>query len=269
MRERIALNWPALLLVSVSVGISLSNVVTLPLPVVVTLAAGCGGLALNEPVPARRLALAAAALVVAGLWWGGLRTVALEESVLAGHLGETASARVVVTGPARRSQFSLRVPARVVRFGTIALTERVLLQLPPERAPPQGAVLELRARPVEPRGPETGFDERGWLARQGVHVVLQGRDARIVGRRGGIGGVADRLRAHVERTLASGTTGEQRAVLTGIVLGEDAGLTTELRDAFRASGLMHLLAVSGQNVVITAIGVVAVARVAGIGRLGR
>ena len=56
-------------------------------------------------------------------------------------------------------------------------------------------------------------------------------------------------------------------MLAGIVLGEDAGLTTELRDAFRASGLMHLLAVSGQNVVITAIGVVAVARVAGIGRL--
>jgi competence protein ComEC len=267
VRERIARNWPALLLVAVSVGIVLANWVRLPLLVLVTLAVGCAGLVLREAEPRRRLALAAAALVVAGLWWGGLRSVALEESVLAGHLGETASARVVVTGPVRRSQFSLRVPARVMRFGTIALTERVLLQLPPGRAPPQGAVLELRARPVEPRGPETGFDERGWLARQGVHVVLQGRDSKLVGRRGGIGGVADRLRAHVERTLASGTTGERRAVLAGIVLGEDAGLTTELRDAFRASGLMHLLAVSGQNVVITAIGVVAVARVAGVGRL--
>ncbi len=267
MNERIARNWPALLVVSSCVGIALANWIRVPVAVLLALGVAFVALALRETAGGRRLVFAASALLIAGLWWGGLRTGALEESVLGSHLGETASARVVVTGPARRSEFSLRVPARVVRFGTAALAERVLLQLPPERAPPQGSVLELRARPVAPRGPETGFDERGWLARQGVHVVLQGRDARIVGRRGGIGGVADRLRAHVERTLASGTNGERRAVLVGIVLGEDEGLTTELRDSFRASGLLHLLAVSGQNVVITAVGVVSVARVAGIGRL--
>ena len=70
---------------------------------------------------------------------------------------------------------------------------------PPGRAPPLGAVLELRARPLAPRGPETGFDERRWLARRGIHVVLEGAGWRVVGRRGGIGGVADRLRAHVAR----------------------------------------------------------------------
>jgi competence protein ComEC len=128
-------------------------------------------------------------------------------------------------------------------------------------------VLELRARPVAPRGPETGFDERGWLARRGVHVVLRGEGWRIVGRRGGIGGVGDRLRAHVETTLARGTTGERRQLLGGIVLGEDSGIEPELRDAFQASGLMHLLAVSGQNVAIVAFGVVLAARILGLGRL--
>jgi competence protein ComEC len=159
------------------------------------------------------------------------------------------------------------VPAEVRRFGGLVLRERVLLELPPERAPPQGAVLELRARPVAPRGPETGFDERAWLARRGVHVVVRGERPRLVGRRGGIGGVADRLRAHVETTLARGTSGERRRLLAGIVLGEDGGLEREVRDDFQASGLTHLLAVSGQNIAITAIGVVAVARVAGLGRL--
>ena len=155
-----------------------------------------------------------------------------------------------------------------MRFGPTSIRERVLLELPPERAPPQGAVLELRARPVAPRGPETGFDERGWLARRGVHVVLRGDDGwRIVGRRGGIGGVGDRLRAHVEATLARGTTGERRRLLTGIVLGEDSGIDRELRDAFQASGLQHLLAVSGQNVAIVAVGVVMAARIVGLGRL--
>jgi competence protein ComEC len=149
----------------------------------------------------------------------------------------------------------------------VSIRERVLLELPPERAPPQGAVLELRAQPVAPRGPETGFNERGWLARRGVHVVLRGEDARIVGRRGGIGGVGDRLRAHVESTLARGATGERRRLLAGIVLGEGSEIGQELEDAFEASGLMHLLAVSGQNVGIVAIGVVTAARVLGVGRL--
>ena len=159
--------------------------------------AGCAGR--SRAQGPRRLALAASRSHASGLWWGALRGDALDQSFLAQRLGESAPARVVVTGPARRTPFALRVPAEMTRFGDEQIRERVLLELPPERAPPQGAVLELRARPVAPRGPETGFDERGWLARRGVHVVVRGERPRIVGRRGGIGGVADRLRAHVER----------------------------------------------------------------------
>ena len=260
-------HWPALLVALACAGLAVS--VWLRLPVVLLLPAVSVLLAAALVASGTaRLVAVGAALVAAGLWWGALRGDALDRSLLADRLGESASARVVVTGPARRTPFALRVPAEVLRFGATEFRERVLLVLPPERAPPQGAVLELvRARPVAPRGPETGFDERAWLARRGVHVVLEGDGVRIVGRRGGIGGVADRLRAHMEATLARGTSGERRALLAGIVLGEDGGLDSELRDAFEASGLMHLLAVSGQNMAITAVGVVAVARVVGVGRL--
>ena len=266
MRRLLESGWPALLLCAACVGLTLS--VWLRVPAVALLPAACAaatGALLGRDL--RRLALAGLALAILGLWWGALRETALDRSVLSRHIGERAPARVVVTGPVRRTPFALRAPAQVVRFGDQVLRERVLLLLPLGRAPPQGAVLELRAQPVEPRGPETGFDERGWLARQGIHVVLRGDDPRVVGRRGGIGGVADRLHAHVEQTLARGTAGERRAVLTGIVLGEEGGIDRSLRDAFRASGLTHLLAVSGQNVAITAVGVVWVARLAGIGRL--
>jgi competence protein ComEC len=266
VRRLVETSWPALLVCAACVGLALSVWVRLPADVLLpgACAAAAGAFVARD---LRRLVLAGLALALIGLWWGGLREVALDRSMLESHIGERMEARVVVTGPARRTPFALRAPAQVVRFGETSLRERVLLELPPERAPPQGSVLELRARPVEPRGPETGFDERGWLARQGVHVVLRGEDARVVGRRGGIGGVADRLHAHVEKTLARGTTGERRAVLTGIVLGEDDGIDKSLRDAFQASGLTHLLAVSGQNVAITAVGVVWAARLAGIGRL--
>jgi competence protein ComEC len=259
-------HWPALLGGTACVGLTAS--VWIRPPIALVGVATCVALAVAAAGrDTSRLVLGALALGLVGLWWGALRGDALDRSVLEGRLGDTAATRVVVTGPARSTPFALRIPAEVRRFGTTRFRERVLLELPPERAPPQGAVLELRARPVAPRGPETGFDERGWLARRGVHVVLRGEGARIVGRRGGIGGVADRLRAHVESTLARGTTGERRALLAGIVLGEDEGIDDAQRDAFRASGLMHLLAVSGQNMAITALGVVALARVVGLGRL--
>jgi competence protein ComEC len=266
VRRLVETNWPALLAAAACSGLT-SSVWLRPSPALLLSAAAAAGLAAVKEREVRRVALAAVALALVGLCWGALREGALDRSVLAARIGERADARVVVTGPVRRTPFALRAPAQVVRFAGLELRERVLLELPLGRAPPQGAVLELRAEPVAPRGPETGFDERAWLARQGIHVVLRGDDARVVGRRGGIGGVADRLHAHVEQTLARGTTGERRAVLTGIVLGDDDGIARSLRDDFRASGLTHLLAVSGQNVAITAVGVVWLARIAGLGRL--
>ncbi len=266
-RRLLETGWPALLVGAACIGIAVSTWVRPPpaQPAAVAAVAVAGALMARDT---RRLALAAVALACAGLWWGTIRNDALEQSFLTAHLGEPASARVVVTGPVGRTPFAVRTPAEVHRFGSSGIRERVLLELPPERAPPQGAVLELRARPVEPRGPETGFDERGWLARRGVHVVLRGDDGwRVVGRRGGIGGVGDRLRAHVEATLARGTAGERRRLLAGIVLGEGSGIDKDLRDAFQASGLTHLLAVSGQNVAIVAFGVVLAARIIGLGRL--
>jgi competence protein ComEC len=266
IRRTLATNWPALLVTCACAGIA-ASVWARPLPAlsaVASLATFSAALASRDE---RRLALAGVGLACAGLWWGTIRGEALDRSYLAERLGHEAPARVVVTGPARTTPFSIRVPGEAVAFDSEGIRERVLLELPPERAPPQGAVLELRARPVAPRGPETGFDERGWLARRGVHVVLRAEEWRIVDRRGGIGGVGDRLRAHVEATLARGTSGERRRLLAGIVLGEDSEIDKELRDAFQASGLMHLLAVSGQNVAIVAFGVVLAARIVGLGRL--
>jgi competence protein ComEC len=196
-----------------------------------------------------------AALGLAGLWWGGARLDALDRSPLQPHLGETRPARVVVTGPARSGLFSLRVPAEARRFGRVGLREPVLLRLPLGRAPPQGAVLELVATAEPPRPPAGGFDERTWLRRKGVHVVLRADRWRQVGRRGGLSGLTDRLRARLVRSMAPGLRGERRAVVAGVVLGDEAGLSEELQERFRASGLFHLLAVSGQNVALVAAGV--------------
>jgi competence protein ComEC len=61
--------------------------------------------------------------------------------------------------------------------------------------------------------------------------------------------------------------GERQALLEGVVLGDDQGLSDGLRRDFRASGLYHLLAVSGQNVALVAGGVLALAWLLGVPRM--
>jgi competence protein ComEC len=216
----------------------------------------------------RRAVLLAAALLLGGLWWGSLRLDALDRSDLAALAGEAARARVEVTGPAARSEFSVRVPIRVRRFSRLFVDERSRLELPPGRAPPQGALLDVIAAVRLPRPAEEGeaFDEAAYLRRQGVHAVLRADGYRIVGHRGGPAGAADRLRSGLSRSLAPGLAGERRAVIAGIVLGEDEGLDAALREDFRASGLYHLLAVSGQNVAYVVAGVILAAWLLGLSR---
>jgi competence protein ComEC len=249
-------------------GLAAANAVRVASVVVVFVALGTACLAALWVGHARTL-LVAGALACAGLWWASARLEALDRSVLASRAGETERALVVVTGPARKGAFEQRLPVRVVRFGTRAVRESALLELPLGRSPPQGALLALTATIELPRGPERGFDERTWLRRQGMHIVLNGRNWRIVGRRGGLGGVADGIHSWLARRLAPGAHGERHAVIAGIVLGEDEGLSEDLREDFRASGLYHLLAVSGQNVALVAGGIFLLGWLLGISRVAR
>jgi len=214
-----------------------------------------------------RFGLVAAALCLLGWWWGSGRLDVLDRSPLRPEIGRAGHALVTVTAPPRRSRFEIRVQGRATWFRDRRVDEAVQLELPVGRSPPQGGILEALVVVEAPRGPENGFDERTWLRRHGVHVVLRADEWRLVGRRGGLGGVADRLRRQLSRSMAPGLAGERRAVLEGIVLGDDEALTDETRDDFRRSGLYHLLAVSGQNVVLVAGGVLLLAWLLGIPRL--
>jgi competence protein ComEC len=255
---------PHLFAVCVCLGLATANLARGTWPA--SFAAGCAGCGAIVAVGERRVRLACAALVLLGWWWGSARLNALDRSVLLGRVNTSERARVVVTAPARRSRFELRVPGQVRSFGRMRLHESILLELPLGRAPPQGAILEAVTTVRLPRPPKNGFDERTWLRRHGIHVVLRADRWHQVGRRGGLGGVADRLRASLARSIAPGLSGERRGIVEGVVLGDEQGLSEELRQRFRVSGLYHLLAVSGQNVVLVAGGALALFWLLGLPR---
>jgi len=217
--------------------------------------------------PRLRLAATAALFLLFGLALGSLRLTSLDRSPLLPRVGESAAARVVVVGAPRVSSYAVSAVGQVERFGRKPLRERVWLSLPAGKAPPIGAVLELGVKVELPAGPSaSGFNQREWLARQGIHVVLSASSWRLVGRRGGIAGVGDRLRERLAHDLVPGLEGERRGLVLGFVLGEDEGLSDGLRQSFRCSGLYHLLAVSGQNIAFLVAGVLGLAWLCGIPR---
>jgi competence protein ComEC len=201
----------------------------------------------------------AVALALVGWWWGSERLQALDRSVLAPRIGTAGDALVDVSEPPRRGRYEVRVRAVAVRWSGARIHEPVLVLLPGRRAPPQGARLRILGTLRAP-----GDFERTWLRRHGVHVALRASVWRVVRVRGG---PADRLHAWLARASTPGLAGERRAVIEGVVLGEDGDLSDTLRQRFRASGLYHLLAVSGGNVVVVAGGTVAVALLVGVSRL--
>ncbi|MGY3336280.1 competence protein ComEC [Streptomyces filamentosus] len=82
-------------------------------------------------------------------------------------------------------------------------------------------------------------------------AVLKARSGppRIVGAPSALQRTAGGLRAGL-RTATDGLAPDARALLPGLVVGDTSRIDTELRDAFEATDLTHLLAVSGSNLAI-------------------
>jgi competence protein ComEC len=252
---------------AVCVGLTGATVARIGLVPAALVAAASLALAAGATSPQAALGLAGLGLAVAGWGIGSVRLAVIDHSALAPLIGTAERAVVEVEEPARRGSFEQRVRAVVLRWRDLRPREPVLLELPLGRAPPQGARLALIGLLRAPRGPSHGFDERAWLRRHGIHAVLRAQDWRVVGRRGGLGGIADRLHAWLAGASVPGLGGVRRGVIEGVVLGEDAGLPDGLRQDFRASGLYHLLAVSGGNVAVVALGTLWLALLLGVPRL--
>ena len=126
----------------------------------------------------------------------------------------------------------------------------VLLRINGSHGPDRGSILRVSGSVSAPRGPQDGFDEQAWLAHQGIHAVLRVGSQQVIGRRGGLWGLADRARTSAVRALEPAGVGDPGQVVVGLAFGGSAGMSPQAVLAFRASGLAHLLAVSGGNVAL-------------------
>ena len=114
-----------------------------------------------------------------------------------------------------------------------------------------GDRLELAGRLEEP--PEfDGFSYRDYLARQGVFSVLRYPKVRLLAREQAPWPLLalSRIRASASDVLARSVAEPAGALAQGILLGERAGLPTELVDAFARTNTTHIIAISGMNLAV-------------------
>lgn len=181
---------------------------------------------------------------LAGLGAGSFRLASIERGALQAPSGSSVSASGFVTGFPQSSFGEVRVPVETSGGSVLVVVPE------PADIPSVGSEVEVRG---EVATPEEGF-ARSRVERAGAVVELRAESlAATGGARGGVDGALDRVRDRAGAALAVGMSEKQSALARGFVLGQDDAIDPATREAFKRSGLSHLLAVSGQNVMLLAI----------------
>jgi competence protein ComEC len=201
-----------------------------------------------------RLAVLAVAALLAGSVFADARLRALDAGVLGASTGRALQTRATVLEPIRERPVGPAV-ARVRLLDGLGAGEQAVLRVrkgsyrdakrPAEAWPEVGDIVAVTGS-VAPLGFADAYQRR----RNAHAAIAASRVAPTGTRRGGVAGVLDGVRRRAETGLAQGLNAPEAALLRGMVLGEDERLSEEVRDDFQKSGLAHILAVSGQNVVL-------------------
>ncbi len=220
---------------------------------------------------ATRVMVIAVVIALAGWAWGAARIEA------------TATPPMVL--PARAAGVvSIDDAPRRGRFGGWSARARVERVVVPGARLPSGTRLLADGNGSPPRrGDLLRFDTgqlrsaitpdsppwwRDYLERQRVAARIRLDGAQVVGTRGGLTGVRDRLSTWVQSHAAGGLEGDRAGLIRGMAFGGTDGLRDDTDEDFRTTGLAHLVAVSGQNIAVVATAVIALMRAVGARRRG-
>lgn len=213
--------------------------------------------------------LLACGFALLGISLGSMRLLGLQESILAGLAGRQATLELEVIKAPRSRQgkvsFIAEAEGGSYRGSPLKIEEKVLVELYCDGSGGhetrgsactsigEGSHLRATGTLRETRASPGGdFDYSLYLSRRGVHSVITAREGafELMGSRGGFAGLIDSLRRHSRRSLEAGARGDAGGLLKGMVLGDTSDVSDGTVDDLRDSGLLHLLAVSGQNVVL-------------------
>jgi len=130
---------------------------------------------------------------------------------------------------------------------------RILLQVPAGSAYTYGDLLLVRGN-LETPSEGSAFSYRAYLFHQGIYSSAQFAQVRVLAHEQGspLRAAIYRLREHSLQVLRQIFPEPESALLRGILLGDESGLSPELEGAYALTGTAHIIAISGFNMVILA-----------------
>jgi competence protein ComEC len=107
----------------------------------------------------------------------------------------------------------------------------------------------------------SGFSYREYLARHNIHIMLRSAEVNVLAphQANPLLGQLLRFRLHAHERLRSLLPDSAGALLAGILLGLERGISDEVNHTFAVTGTTHIIAISGFNLTITASVVAALA----------
>jgi len=121
-----------------------------------------------------------------------------------------------------------------------------------------GDVIRVSGRFFEPGGfsNPAGFDYAAYLQAQGIRRTVnlkQEREIELLQRGTGLFRQIQDWRERIRQAFLASTTGPGSAILQAMTLGEEGGLTDDMRDRFMAAGVTHIISISGSHLGMVAI----------------
>lgn len=199
------------------------------------------------------LAMAAALLgVVRGEAVGGDPSAAARAPALA---GVQAAVTGIVADDPRLLAAGYEVLVQPVRIqtasGTPAPAGNVLAWVKSAIEPAPGDQVVVTGRLDLPRD-QPGFDRRAYLAQQGAYLEIRTAQLSVTGAGPRIRAVPGRLREQYRRAVLTLLPAPHAQILVAIVLGVRSGIPPRLERDLVATGLVHLLVLSGLKVAVFA-----------------
>lgn len=179
------------------------------------------------------------------------------EPALSGLAGRTAVVAGVVADDPDVRAASVRVVLEVSGVNGEPGEGKVLAVLPRGEEVSYGDALEVRGVLDEPRAFETAtgrtFDYPGYLRVRGISLVMQHATLRAQeeGNPSLLRGLFS-VKHAFERALERVMRPPQSGLMEGFLLGEKSGLSQSLTQAFVATGLIHVVVLSGYNIGVVA-----------------
>lgn len=169
---------------------------------------------------------------------------------------------IITLEPDEREE-STRLTLAVEEAGGEPAAGRVLIFVPRYPVYEYGQKLRVKGKLQTPEN-FADFDYQNYLARYGVYSTMYQPPIEVIGSGGnpvmaGLLAGKKRLVNSIERLIPEPEAG----FALGILLGQQAAVGEATQNAFRASGTMHVMAVSGYNITIVASLLIAASRRAG------